>query len=319
VWSTAAFLRAVRATVVVAGLFALTDRVIGNLQIATFAAFGGFATLVLASFAGTRRDKLMAHLALALAGSALLAIGTAVHSPTALAAVATVPVTFLVFFAGITGRNAASGSTAALLAYILPAASPGTTAMIPDRLAGWWLASVAGTAAVLLLSPRPGDEGLRAAASQLAARLADELDAALRGAADDGLGAVMDAKQQLFAQFNGTPVRPTGLAASDQALAGAIEMLEWCTALVADAIRERADLRAAPASDRTLLADAAAMLRSVSSLLAGGHDELAIEDLLQARGENLARLKELPPDRPGFREAAKVSFHVNAIAVAVVA
>ncbi|MBV8997406.1 MAG: hypothetical protein JO304_00005, partial [Solirubrobacterales bacterium] len=54
VWSRPAALRAIRAAVVVPGLFAFTSQVIGNLQMATFAAFGGFATLVLASFAGTR-------------------------------------------------------------------------------------------------------------------------------------------------------------------------------------------------------------------------------------------------------------------------
>ena len=47
-WSVPAALRAIRAVIVVCGLFALTDQVIGNLQMATFAAFGGFATLVLA-------------------------------------------------------------------------------------------------------------------------------------------------------------------------------------------------------------------------------------------------------------------------------
>ena len=71
-WSATAALRAVRATLVMAGLFAITDAAIGNLQMATFAAFGSFATLVLSSFAGTRRDKLVAHALLALAGSALL-------------------------------------------------------------------------------------------------------------------------------------------------------------------------------------------------------------------------------------------------------
>src|SRR5579884_3284652 len=187
VWSKPAALRAVRAVVVVCGLFALTDKVIGNLQVATFAAFGGFATLVLAAFGGTRREKLLAHIALALAGSALLTIGTIVSSSTALAALLTVPVTFAVFFAGIAGPNAASGVTAALLAYILPAASRGSLAMVPDRLAGWWLASVAGTAAVLLLSPRLDENALRAEASRLAAALADELDAALAGSATEEL------------------------------------------------------------------------------------------------------------------------------------
>ena len=98
-WSLPAFLRAVRATVVVGGGFAFADQVIGNLQIATFAAFGGFATLVLSSFAGGRREKLVAHLALALAGSVLLTIGTAVTGSTLLAALVTVPVAFLALVA----------------------------------------------------------------------------------------------------------------------------------------------------------------------------------------------------------------------------
>jgi len=38
----------------VCGLFALTNKAIWNLQIATFAAFGGFATLVLAQVAHIR-------------------------------------------------------------------------------------------------------------------------------------------------------------------------------------------------------------------------------------------------------------------------
>ena len=175
VFSTEALLRAIRTTIVVAGLFAFADKVVGNLQMATFAAFGGFATLVLASFGGTRRDKLIAHLLLALAGSVLLTIGTAVASSTVLAAIVTVPVTFTVFFAGIAGPNAASGATGALLVFILPAASPGTISMIPDRLAGWWLASIAGTATVLALSPSPGADGLRRAAAKLAGALAQEL------------------------------------------------------------------------------------------------------------------------------------------------
>src|SRR5581483_9958799 len=223
VWSKPAALRAVRAVIVVCGMFALTDKVIGNLQMATFAAFGGFATLVLAAFGGTRRDKLLAHAALAVAGSALLTIGTIVSSSTALAALVTVPVTFAVFFAGIAGPNAASGVTAALLAYILPAASRGTLGMVPDRLAGWWLASLAGTAAVLLLSPRLDENALRGEAARLAAALADQLDAALSGnAIEDQANATHDIKLALLARFTATPYRPTGLAAADQALANAV-------------------------------------------------------------------------------------------------
>jgi hypothetical protein len=41
----------------------------GNQQIAAFAAFGGFAQLTVASFGGSRRDRLIAHLGLAVTGS----------------------------------------------------------------------------------------------------------------------------------------------------------------------------------------------------------------------------------------------------------
>ena len=135
-WSSAAALRAVRATVVLTSLFWFTDKVIGNLQMATFAAFGSFATLVLSSFAGSRGQKLRAHLALAVAGSVLLTIGTAVNGATVLAALVTVTVAFAVFFAGVAGPNAAGGVTGALLAYVLPAASPGTIGMVASRDGG---------------------------------------------------------------------------------------------------------------------------------------------------------------------------------------
>src|SRR5436309_13258312 len=48
VWSIPAALRAVRTTLVMPTLFVISYKVIGNVQMATFAAFGSFATLVLA-------------------------------------------------------------------------------------------------------------------------------------------------------------------------------------------------------------------------------------------------------------------------------
>jgi uncharacterized membrane protein YccC len=320
VWSVPAAMRAARATIVVCGLFALTDKVIGNLQMATFAAFGGFATLVLASFAGTRRDKLLAHVGLALAGSALLTIGTAVSSTTALAAIVTVPVAFLVFFAGISGPNAASGATAALLAYVLPAASPGTVSMVPDRLAGWWLASVAGTAAVLLFSPRPAGDALRATAARLATAIAGNIDAELDGTAgEDQVAEMVEAKDELMSRFTETPYRPTGLAVADQALANAVELLEWCTARVADAIREHDDLSDAAAGDRELLAGAGLVLRDAAMALSGQDAHPELEQLERRRIESLDSMRQLPPAGNGFREAAQVSFHAHAIAVAALA
>jgi uncharacterized membrane protein YccC len=320
VWSVPAALRAVRAVVVVCGLFALTDQVIGNLQIATFAAFGGFATLVLAAFAGTRREKLLAHTALAIAGSALLTIGTLVSSSTVLAALVTVPVTFAVFFAGIAGPNAASGVTAALLAYILPAASLGTLSMVPDRLAGWWMASVAGTAAVLLLSPPRDEHALRGATAKVASALADGLDAALAGdAAEERLAAMLEAKHELLARFTATPYRPTGLAASDQALANAVELLEWCTALAADAVRERADLSGVSPTTRSLMSTTSQVLRDCATLLRGADARPDLDRLERCQAQAVAGLDGPGPEREGAREAAQASFHAHAIAVAVLA
>jgi uncharacterized membrane protein YccC len=319
-WSSPAALRAVRATIVICGLFAFTDKVVGNLQMATFAAFGGFATLVLVSFAGTRREQLAAHVALALAGSVLLTIGTAVNSSTALAAIVTVPVTFAVFFAGVAGPNAAAGVTGALLAYVLPAASPGTLGMVPDRLAGWWLAAVVGTAAVLVLSPRPGADELRAAAARLATALAEQLDAALRGeAAEDRLAAAVAAKHELLARFSATQYRPTGLAAPDEALANGVELLEWCAALLADTVRERSDLRDAAPANRELLEAAGAVLGAAASLLAGSYVRPDLERLEGARVESRAWLDRLPSASAGYREAARLSFHAHTVAVAAVA
>src|SRR6516162_11826456 len=68
-WSESAALRTLRAVVVIPSLFALTFEGFGNLQMALFAAFGGFANLVMASFGGTSRDKVIAHLGLAVIGS----------------------------------------------------------------------------------------------------------------------------------------------------------------------------------------------------------------------------------------------------------
>jgi hypothetical protein len=82
VWSTTA-------TLVVPGLFALTDRLIGNTEIAT----------------------------LALARSVLLIIGTAVNSSTLLAALITGPAAFTVLFAGVLNPNAACGAIAVLGGY----------------------------------------------------------------------------------------------------------------------------------------------------------------------------------------------------------
>lgn len=315
-WSNAAAMRAVRATLVVPGVFALAYFVIGDLQAATFAAFGGFATLVLASFGGTRRDKLLAHLGLALAGSVLLVIGTAVNATPLLATLVTVPVAFVVLFAGVTGPNAASAGTAALLAYILPAASPGTMSMIPSRLEGWWMASVAGTLAVLLLAPRSPGTVLKDAAGATARALADQLDAALRG--DDPTSyreASVSAKRELLATFTETPYRPTGLATADQALENLVGLLEWSTTVVCDSLREYSDLRRVDDVERRLLAETGVALRTVATLLRGDPAQPDLDRLERRLAESVGRLSESRTEGDDYREAVHLSFHTRTAAV----
>jgi len=316
-WSTPAALRAVRATVVVPGLFAFCYGVLGDLQVATFAAFGGFATLVLAAFGGRARDKVVAHLGLAVAGSALIVIGTAVNGSVVVATVVTLPVVFVVLFAQVGGPNAASGSAAALLAYVLPAASPGTMAMLPERLAGWWLASVVGTLAVLALSPKPPGAQLRLAVARNARALADQLSAALAGDRDPKYRQhSLDCKHNLLTTFTSTPYRPTGLAAADQALDSLVGLLEWCTSVICDSLREYDDLTHIDEVERRLLADTAAVLRDVAALLTDEPTKPQLDCLERSLAESVEHLRRLRSDSAEFGAAVHLSFHARAAAVA---
>jgi hypothetical protein len=319
-WSVPAAVRGARATIVIAPLFAIGTEVIGSAQVALYIAFGGVATLLMAEFGGTRWDKLRAHLGLALAGSVLLAIGTLARSSVAVAAVVAMVVAFVVFFVGILGPNAARGRASCLLAYVLPAASPGTATLIPDRLVGWWLVSVLGTLAVLVTSPPGGTDPLRAAAARLCQALAQEIEGMLAGSADDALRAAgEEARNRLLDRFTATPYRPTGLASADQALGNCVELLWWVTLLVGDMAAERDDLRDVAAADRDLLALTATVLRDSGRLLEDDHATPPLDRLDAARMASVARLGQLGTENASFEDSARVAYHAGAIALAVLA
>lgn len=325
IWSVPAALRAARATIVVPALFALTYQGLGDLQMALFATFGGFATLVLADFGGTRKDKLVAHFGLAVAGSVLLIIGTLASTAVWIAALVTIPVAFAVFFASVIGPNAASGGTAALLAYVLPVASAGGAATIPSRLAGWWLASAAGTAAVLLLSPRPAGDRLRACAAALARELAASIDSGSRGQVTS-MEAMAEAKDTLLSTSRVTAFRPTGLATADQGLSAVAAVLEWCGALVADTFDGHLDLARTSAADKELLATVARVMRDTATVLSGGDARPDLAALEMARATSAARLREtadVPADADagdiadtGIGVTAALAVHAQTLAVA---
>jgi uncharacterized membrane protein YccC len=322
-WSVPAAMRTARAVIVIPSLFALTYEGFGNLQMALFAAFGGFANLIIASFGGSKRDQAIAHFGLAVIGSVGLIIGTAVQPIQWLAVVVTIPVTFGIFFAGVAGPNAASGVIAALFPYLLPVATPGTVSMIPDRLAGWWLASAVATVAVLVYSPPSPDNRLRAAAAGSARALSHTLDAAVRGtAAPADHEACQTAKQELINAFTSTPYRPTGLATADQAMSSAVQYLEWVTALVADATHGHSNLDQAAQVDRDLLSGTAVVLGQIGDLLADRDGTAALPDVdeLQRRREAANayhRAVEAEGDDDTVQAIARYAFHAQAISLAV--
>jgi uncharacterized membrane protein YccC len=321
-WSQAAALRAVRATIVVPLLFALTFKVIGDAQMTLFAVFGSFAQLITVTFGGTRRDKAVAHLGLAAAGGLAVIIGTLASGSAWLAAVVTIPVAFAIYFAGSAGPTAAAGVTPCLFAYILPIASTGTVTVLPSRIEGWLLASAASTLAVLLLSPRPSGDRLRALAAKLAIALADWLAAAAagRGAQTTADGDVaMAAKDDLVNAWIATPYRPIGLAAADQGLTAAIHMLEWCTSLIADAADGHLDLPTAAPADRELLTDSVQALRQVAAVLSGQQVEIDLGPVHQARIASASHLRELGDDPAIAVQRADYAFHAQTIGMAAAA
>jgi uncharacterized membrane protein YccC len=346
VWSVPAAMRAVRATIVIPSLFAITSKVVGDPQMALFATFGGFATLVVTTFSGSPMDKVRSHLGLAIAGSAALVIGTLVSGTTWLAAVITVPVVFAIFFAGVLGPTPAAASTAILFAYVLPVASAGGASTIGSRLEGWWLASAAATIAVLLLAPKSPGDRIRAAASALAAEIGRRVAAAANGEASDSAD-MRAAKDRMRAVFTAAPYRPTGLASADQALATLVQLLDWSAAQVADAFDGHIKMTEACPADRELLRLAAGVYADVATLLSpggatprtprdmpdgmgrgpgegsisgmpSGPDVIAaLEELEQARAAATAHLRDLSAaEAADERVAAAHAVHAQAIAIA---
>ena len=235
--------RAGRAALVMPAMFALGDVVIGNPTIATFAAFGSFALLLLVDFPGRTWSRLRAQVALAATCSVLICLGT-LASQSPVAAVAGMAVIgFAVIFSGVVSSVVAGATTPLLLSFILPVALPAPAAQIPDRLAGWDMAAVASLFAIAVLWPAPARDPVRAAAiaacRALAARLRSEVAFVLAGrppaAAADHEAAIAraeDAVSEVQAVFFATPYRPTGLSTAARTLVRLVDELRWLDAVV---------------------------------------------------------------------------------------
>src|SRR6266496_1077600 len=175
---------AARAAIVMPAVFAFADKVIGNPQTAVLAAFGSFAMLVLADFAGPMRSRFIAFLGLAGAGVVNIVLGTLCSRNAWVAAAAMAVVGFAILFSGaINGYFAAAGAPA-LLTFILPVTLTAPFSEVPARLGGWGLAAGVGICAQMLLWPARPRAGLRRDAAKAAAALAELVEAELAGDPD---------------------------------------------------------------------------------------------------------------------------------------
>jgi hypothetical protein len=257
--------RASRTAIVMPAMFALGDRVIDNPVVATFAAFGSFAMLLLVDFSGPMRGRLQAQAALSVLCGAFVCLGTLASNSDVAGALSMALVGFAVLFAGVVSSVLASATTSLLLAFILPVSLAAPRSSIPDRLAGWGLAAGAALLAIGLLWPAPAREPLRPGAIEacraLAARLRADVSRALGSERDPVEHAAVVARADaavdaLHAEFFATPNRPTGLSTTARAIVRLVDELRWLRAVVAES---------APPGDTSPADRAACAVRSASA------------------------------------------------------
>ena len=238
----AALRRAARAAIVMPAMFALGDKVIGNPQLATFAAFGSFAMLLLVDFGGPMAERLQAQAALAVTGGVFVYLATLASQTAWLAAVAMAVVGFGVIFAGVVSSVLAGATTALLLAFILPVSLAAPASAVPGRLAVG-MAAGAALVATALLWPAPARDRLRGAAAAacraLAARLRAGVAYLLSGMDEqfaldrDHAAAQADqAVEALRSAFLATPYRPTGLSTPARTTVRLVDELIWLNSIV---------------------------------------------------------------------------------------
>jgi uncharacterized membrane protein YccC len=298
----AALRRAARAAIIMPAMFALGDRVIGNPQVATFAAFGSFAMLLLADFSGPMADRLQAEAALAVTGGVFVCLATLASQTAWLAAVAMALAGFGVIFAGVVSSVLAGATTALLLAFILPVSLAAPASAVPGRLAGWGMAAGAALVATALLWPAPVRDRLRDAAAAacraLAARLRAGVAYHLSGMdgqfaldRDHAAAQADQAVEALRSAFLATPYRPTGLSTPARTTVRLVDELIWLNSIVIQ-----------PGLHRDGVNRAALVVREAAAAVLG-----RAADLLDSRGgssdELGAALTELAAAHAKMQEA----------------
>jgi uncharacterized membrane protein YccC len=312
---------AVRAAVVMPGVFAFADKVIGNPQTALFAAFGSIAMLVLIEFTGPMRSRFVAYLALACVGAGNIILGTFCSRNAWLAAGAMAVVGFAVLFSGVINGYFAAAATPALLTFILPVTIPVSFSEVPARLEGWGLAAGAAICAHMLLWPSRPRATLRSDAARACNALADLAETELGddpSAIPSRTAAAREAVEGLRRTFLVAPHRPNGPTGPTAALASLVDELDWLLSFLAPrADSPSLDLRGEENTEA--VAATVAALRASASTLAGGKErpnfqriELARDAVAQAL---VRRISELPPalDHDRLGSALESPFRIRVI------
>lgn len=274
----AALRRAGRAAIVLPAMFALGDKVIANPAVATFAAFGSFAMLLLVDFNGPPQERLLAQAALGIVGCAFVCLGTLASQEVWLAAGAMTLVGFAVLFAGVVSSVLAGATTSLLLAFILPVTLAAPASSVPDRAAGWGLAAGASLIAVAVLWPAPTRGPLRSAATvacrALGARLRSEVafltsdrSELFAHERDRAAARAEDAIATLHSGFLATPYRPTSLSTAARLTVRLVDELNWLNAIVVQAMQPP-DVTAVNRAACAVKVAAAAVLERGADLLA---------------------------------------------------
>jgi uncharacterized membrane protein YccC len=312
---------AARAAIVMPSVFAFADKVIANPRVATFAAFGSFAMLVLVEFGGPPRSRLLAYLTLGAAGAANIVIGTLCSRNALLAAAAMAVIGFAILFSGVINGYFAAASTSALLTFILAATIPAPFSQVGFRLEGWLLAAGVGTFAQMVLWPQRRVASLRTDAARACRAVADLAKATLAGdrqAVGDETRAAGEAVGALRKRFLATPYRPTGPTRPQAALSQLVDELDWLLSYLAPP-EHGPGLELCRQENVDAVDAVVSVLSAAAVQLDGGDEQPNFERLEQTRRElvrALAReIPELPstPDEAALVAAVDPTFRIRVL------
>jgi uncharacterized membrane protein YccC len=295
---------AVRAAIVVPAGLAVGLKVFGSGQMGLMGAFGGIGLLFFVDFGGSQRQRFSAYLAVVLLGAVTISLGTLCSRSTPLAVVAMALIGFAILFAGITDGYAAAASLVLILTFVIGVMVTAAPDAIPDRLAGWGVASLFSLTALFALWPgRPPDQIRKEAAAALE-DLADLLEAKALAAGpadrhsvdDDRLAALatraFEATAAVRDGFVAVPRRPNGVGRRAAALGRLIDDLDWLDNLA----REQPG-PAAASSD--FAAERAAVEASVPAALSEAAERVRRND----PGTDAPELRRLEADQAAVSRA----------------